>query len=357
MADPPPSSLPNPGHFGLDSTQAYGHLGIQFNQAEAYGPEERAWGLDNALQGLIQVHAYRLAGRLGAAAFFSQTPSSGTGSGTRLTRGHLRVGEASLRWRFGGTEADDGIQIGLTPLQGNADAILFGNYLARYSPYPTVEARKPAAWDSLGTLAPRVEGIRLALGSGAGPVRAESWIVKDQDENEVDAKFSLLVFLAGRAPRKVEWGLGLSAYRAFSMPPSHSIDQPGKSCSTPCDSSGILIVDSIQADTVKIPAMHTPILISARTSVDIAALFAADAPEGRYGGLFAEAALLGWENNSFYAPDRSRRIAWTMGARLPTFGLLDLCMVQGEWRIKTETVYVLSILTGIPIPGFPPAAP
>jgi hypothetical protein len=73
-------------------------------------------------------------------------------------------------------------------------------------------------------------------------------------------------------------------------------------------------------------------MLAARAALDFASLLCGGAPPGRYGGIFAEAALLGWKDIPLIAPDRAGRTVWTMGARLPTFGWLDICTLQGEWH-------------------------
>src|SRR5690606_8416685 len=46
--------------------------------------------------------------------------------------------------------------------------------------------------------------------------------------------------------------------------------------------------------------------------------------------LFAEAALLGWENQPYFYEDRAERVPVMVGAHLPTLRLLDRLTVQAE---------------------------
>ena len=70
--------------------------------------------------------------------------------------------------------------------------------------------------------------------------------------------------------------------------------------------------------------------LMARAALDLGFLL----PEGRKGAddlrLFAEAAVLGLENQPFYYDKLSQRVPVMFGLNVPTFGLLDLLSVQGE---------------------------
>jgi hypothetical protein len=62
--------------------------------------------------------------------------------------------------------------------------------------------------------------------------------------------------------------------------------------------------------------------------------------------LFAEAAVLGLKDYDFYYPDISRRIPIMFGMNAPTFGLLDLLSVQGEyynalWTNNIDAIFEL----------------
>jgi hypothetical protein len=291
---------------------------------------------NTALQGLAQAHAYRLVARLGVASRYPNPSQARRGEASdgshRIVYYETGLSEASLRLRLGPPDADEGIQIGLMPLQGNSDATLYGNYLARYQPYPMLEARALEAWDSLGALAPQVAGVRLALGRNGGPVRAEGWLVRDGED------FSWLAFLSGRAPRKIGWGLGVSGHRVFSL--RDNLSTPANSRTYRDSSGGVFIEDGDSSSTDTIYFLtYSGLLLSARASVDFASLFGSDTPEGRYGGLFAEAALLGWKEFPIYYPDRWSRFTWTAGTRIPTFGWLDACVAQVEWRRATEDIF------------------
>jgi hypothetical protein len=346
--DPPAES-----RFGFDSTNAYAHAALEMDYQEDPEPasfHSRSVWMDanTAIQGLIQAHAYRLVVRLGAASRFPNRTEAGrygpSETSGRIVYSETGLTEASLRLRFGPSDANDGIQIGLMPLQGNPDAILYGNYLARYQPYPLFEGRELGAWDSLGALAPRVAGIRLALGRSDGPARAEGWLVRDEEF------YSWLAFLSGRAPRKVEWGLGVSGHRAFTL--RNNLVSPGKNLpiGDTSGAGGFIEQDSLSTSTDTVTYTLSSLLFSARASLDFASLFGSDAP-GRYGGVFAEAALLGSMEVPEKLSDRWRRLSWTAGTRIPTFGWLDACVVQVEWRRDPADVFYYGLGNGSWLPA------
>jgi hypothetical protein len=359
---PAPGVPPSEPRFGIDSTNAYAHGALEMDYQE--DPESASFhsrsvwmDANTAIQGLIQAHAYRLVVRLGAASRFPNRTEAGrygpSETSGRIVYSETGLTEASLRLRFGPSDANDGIQFGLMPLQGNPDAILYGNYLARYQPNPLFEGRELGAWDSLGALAPRVAGIRLALGRSDGPVRAEGWLVRDEEY------YSWLAFLSGRAPRKVEWGLGVSGHRAFTFQ-DHLVTTSGKTLPIRDSPWGgpFIETDTLPSSADTVTYTFSSLLFSARASLDFASLFGSDAP-GRYGGVFAEAALLGSHEVPEKLSDRWRRLSWTAGTRIPTFGWLDACVFQVEWRRDPADVFYYGLGNGswIPVGAYRPPRP
>lgn len=344
-----PSS--SPPAFGLDSAKAYAHAGIEGFSAEGTaGAHQRTMALlyNTAAQGLLQAHAYRLEARLGAGSAFPKGWSSAidgtSGSSAWASPYTTGLGEASLRLRWGPPEADEGIQVGLMPLQGNPDAVLYGNYLARHGPYLSGGRRRLEAWDSLGTLTPRVSGLRLAWGPVGGLLRGEGWVARDGED------WNWLAFLSGRAPRSIDWGLGASGMLTSA---ADVLLAPGKGIANGDTSrGGFILDDSLPAPADTVTYSLVTFLLSARAALDLASLLGADMPQGRYGGVFVEAALLGWKDVPYYFPDRASRLTWTAGMRVPAFGWLDVCVAQAEWRREPEDSH--AIFTGSWIPANSP---
>jgi hypothetical protein len=71
--------------------------------------------------------------------------------------------------------------------------------------------------------------------------------------------------------------------------------------------------------------------LMARAAFDFGFLLPADLKGPEDLRIYAEAAVLGWENQGFFYEDRTRRIPVMAGINLPAFKLLDLLSVQAEY--------------------------
>jgi hypothetical protein len=165
----PCAGSPDGARFGLGA-EAYAHAGVE---GALYRPDRSSfpsWDRQIASQILLQARAYRFITRFGLAFEIARPDlahSGKEGRAARMASGlDMEIGEISFRLGFGAADADDGIAAGWMPMQENPDAVLFGDYLARYYPYPFPdhERRPLRSRDSLGALGPRVAGVRLALG-------------------------------------------------------------------------------------------------------------------------------------------------------------------------------------------------
>ena len=108
------------------------------------------------------------------------------------------------------------------------------------------------------------------------------------------------------------------------------------------------IASSNPLDTVKLGYWNKRGLkLMARAAVDLGFLLPEKARGPEDLRLFAEAAVLGWENQGFFYENRSQRIPVMFGINLPTFTLLDLLSVQGEYyaaRFDNTQSYTTSSL-------------
>jgi hypothetical protein len=71
--------------------------------------------------------------------------------------------------------------------------------------------------------------------------------------------------------------------------------------------------------------------LMARASLDLGFLLPEESRNPGDLRCFAEAALLGWENQPYFFEDRSRRMPVMIGMNVPTFRLLDLLSIQAEY--------------------------
>jgi hypothetical protein len=121
-----------------------------------------------------------------------------------------------------------------------------------------------------------------------------------------------------------------------------------------------IYVDNATGDTLR-PSVETPLTFKAielmgRFSLNLGALFGMEESSGPF-KVFAEAALLGVENQPYYFEDRSERIPVMVGADIPTFKLLDLLSVQMEYFKNSWPDNNFNVFhDGLPAPTLPPTS-
>jgi hypothetical protein len=341
MATSPPADAPERrSPTGFEEAAGYFHLGHEryFHEEEPLDGPEFGWGM--TWQARAQARLYRVQAGLALGLDFrweGRKSGSDKSNGASYGAGY-GIREAWLRFPF--RCGNGGIQAGRMILQDNPDAVLFGNYLALHDPLRDLRPITARLIDSLGVVTARELGARLAIGAQDALLRGEVWIVREPAERIVseDDDFSVLGFLSGSAPYGLAWGLGLGGYRVLPR------------------RSAILSTLSERNDGKLDTAEYTlrEFLVSLRLSLDWVGMMGADAPAGRYGALFAEAAVLGVEGKPYSDPRMGRRLAWTTGARLPVSGWLDACVIQAEWqpmRRRAGAYWAYSTDTSQRLPG------
>ncbi len=239
-----------------------------------------------------------------------------------LARGGFGLRELNLSVPFGDSGSGSRIQLGVIPVRPGEEPDLFGDYVARYEPYPGLMLKYPWSFDSLGAMEKPNVGLRAALGGAGDPVRAEFLALWERRDD-----FSFLGYLEGTLPSGFGWGLGMGWRHAVAGEAASQYEDEMIWAET---ESGYLPIDSARnagltsSDSGGITASGW--VLSARLRWIRTA-----EPVGRFGA-FGEAALLGVANQPLYYEDRWRRIAATVGAYLPTGGLLQICLIQTEWR-------------------------
>jgi hypothetical protein len=240
---------------------------------------------------------------------------------SRLGQGGAAVHELNLKIPFGDSGSGSQIQIGAFPIRPGKDPDLFGNYLARYEPYPGVIPYYPWSSDSLGSTQSPGAGLRAALGLPGAGLRPEFLALWDRGD------VSFLAYLDGALPNGFDWEMGLGWRNALASESRRKRENYLVWAET---DSGYLPIDYAReaglayTDSGGITA--TGWNLSARLSWT-----RNDEAMGRFGA-FGEAGLLGIANQPLYYEDRWRRVAATLGAYLPTWGLFQICLIQAEWR-------------------------
>jgi hypothetical protein len=222
------------------------------------------------------------------------------------------------------------LQAGRLRLRTDPEAVFFGEYLLRYGAYPGYEERTAPPWDSLGSVAPRIDAVRLALGGPGSRLRSDWLLLVDSSDLKGNRDFSPALFLDATLPRGFSIGAGVELLRWFSTA-YDGLKSPGEDIRsrTPLPNSGDTVPES-QVDTITFSNTRSGTLVSLRAGLDVRALAGSDPGGWSDARVFAEVALLGWANQAVLYRDRLRRVAFTLGAHAPTHGLLDDLCLQAE---------------------------
>ena len=321
--------------------------------------EEGIGGLGNA-----QWHYHRLEARVGLGGSYyiptayARGTQRGYGYNSYRRDGGLWLPELNLRLRLGAPGGSEGIRLGGFPLRSHKEPALFGDYLIRYNAYPGYLQRNSGDWDSLGSLAPVVMGLRVQTGAADTPVRTDFLLLRETGAGSM-RDYSLLGFLSGTLLPGLDWTVGCEFYRAFSLGPRLVAPRSGSNGYVATD-SGYVPLYVIERDTVAQSRQDTGYytsagtLFSIRAGMDLGKITGAGAGAFGGAGVFAEAALLGWKNQPLIYEDRLRRTVWTVGARLPAPGWLDVILVQAEWHPEAYHPSRQAVIAGWTETALPP---
>ena len=264
----------------------------------------------------------------------------------RAMRSEFRLGQTAARRDFSASAWDPRfLELGYLRYKYNRDARNLGEYLHRSGTYPGIvtttdgfQLMDNALYESVGA------HMRYSLGDGlivnditlfAEPLMSP---IGDLTPGyELSLNTSIL-----------QVGLGAAFNRLISWRPSRlSPKTPDNTIAIVTD----VVSDSAgKPDTVAISGrldgiasiapIDTAIMgywnkrgikLMARAALDLGFLLPAGLKGPEDLRVFSEIAVLGWENQGFFYEKRSQRIPIMAGINLPTFTLLDLLSVQGEY--------------------------
>ncbi|MEO7426153.1 MAG: hypothetical protein ABI036_13275 [Fibrobacteria bacterium] len=313
------------------------------------------------------------------------------------------IAEASTQYDF---NSDLTLKFGYFGYKYNPDASNLGEYLLRSEAYPTLLANGSGnGWVWLGNEYKNL-GVKLSWDMLGGALRNDFLIFSDFYSNPVfDMSPSYVAtFKIGKA---LELGAGVNFRHFIPIKPSATtpkadkstyVEIPGFPAYPAIDSTqgafagGTLkamknqvtqfteadaataVVSAVKdaegktvyvradnGDTLR-PSVETPLTFKAielmgRFSLNLGSLFGMEEAATGPFKVFAEAALLGVQNQPYYFDKRSERIPIMMGVNIPAFGLLDLVSVQAEyfknpWPDNNFNVFH----DGLPVPDLPPTA-
>jgi len=315
------------------------------------------------------------------------------------------IAEASTQYDF---NSDLTLKFGYFGYKYNPDATNLGEYLLRSEAYPTLLANGSGnGWVWLGNEYKNL-GVKLTWDMLGGALRNDFLVFSDFYSNPVfDMSPSYVAtFKIGKA---LELGAGVNLRHFIPIKPSATTPRADKSTYVEIpkfpafpaldstqgafaggtlkamknqvtqflDSTGAPLVsvqEDAQGKTIYVKDNHDgtfdtltanvetrltfkAIELMGRFSLNLGSLFGMEEAASGPFKIFAEAALLGVENQPYYFENRSERIPIMMGINIPTFKVLDLVSVQAEyfkspWPDNNFNVFH----DGLPVPDLPPTA-
>lgn len=274
---------------------------------------------------------------------FNTSPSEPV---NRTMRSEFRLGQTAARRDFSSSAWDPRfLELGYLRYKYNRDARNLGEYLHRSGTYPGIvtttdgfQLMDNALYESVGA------HLRYSLGDGLIvndlTLFAETEMAPIGDLTpayEISLNTSVLQIGVGAAFNR------LIAWRPSRLQPKTPDNTFARVTDVVADSAGVkdTVVISGRLDGIAAFApLDTAIVdywkkgglkLMARAALDLGFLL----PDGLKGPedlrIFGEIAVLGWENQGFFYEKRSERMPIMAGINIPTFTLLDLLSVQGEY--------------------------
>lgn len=266
----------------------------------------------------------------------------------RTLRVDPRVSSARMRFDFAGDDSAAFLEAGFFPYKYNPDAQNLGEYLYRSGTYPGVvvttngyQLIDHAAYDAFG--------LHLRYEMAGGLIRhdvnlfIEEFVLPINDMTPgYELSLNTSIFQAG---------IGAAYNRGISFQPSATRPASPENSYVEVDSSGasgafrgpyllapVKIKNAVRTgdtSTIKYRITHRwtqrGTKLMARAALDLGFLLPDALRSPGDLRLFAEAAMLGVENQPFYYENRGQRIPVMFGMNVPTFGALDLLSIQGEY--------------------------
>lgn len=264
--------------------------------------------------------------------------------GTRTVRVEPHISILKAQWEFGAGKERSFIEFGFIPYKYNRDARNLGEYLYRSGTYPG-DIVTTDGYQFMDHAYFDAYGIHSRLKSLDGLITHDLNLFSEafiEPIGDITPAYEL-----GIKTSRFEIGAGAAYNRGISYRPSKS---------RPMDENNLYI--EVQADTTKgyayykgpflgapsevrdDPAKPYAVLhrwtqrglkLMARASVDLGDLLPEDLSSPEDLRIYGELAVLGLENQPYYYDTLSQRIPVMMGINLPTFKLLELLSVQGEY--------------------------
>jgi hypothetical protein len=289
---------------------------------------EDAWEVSAGLMGVL---------------WWPYTPEPGP-PGSRNVRVEPRLSVLKGRWNFGAQESRSFLEFGYFPYKYNRDAWNLGEYLHRSGTYPGnvvtsdgYQFMDHAAYDAYGAHA--------RFSSFSGMVLHDLTLFSEPSVDPI-GDLTPAYEISFNLPL-VQLGAGAAYYRGFSYQPSQTRpdEEANRYIEVTADPvSGRAYYKGpwegapigIREDTTKPYRLlsrwnHQGVKLMARAAVDLGGLIPEHMRSPEDLRVYAEAAVLGVEDQPYYYEKIAQRIPIMLGVNVPTFGLLDLLALQAEY--------------------------
>lgn len=237
------------------------------------------------------------------------------------------------------------LQAGYFPYKYNPDASNLGEYLLRSGAYPGYISN--GGWNLMGN-AYMMQGVRLNMALWGGKFQSEFLLPMERDLPP-NGDLSPTYIGTVTPVRGFEIGGGVTCNHCLAVRPSRTSPEigPDQDFSTYGFGSGYVIENPAFNPAAEPTAYggsnpryvfdstnfysFQGIKVMARTSFDPKAFIEIPMMGPNDLKIFAEIAVLGWENRPFYYEKRSERMPVMFGINIPTFRALDILSFQMEY--------------------------
>jgi hypothetical protein len=303
--------------------------------------------------------------------FYTVFPDVRGNAGSQGVKFGPGITQAQAAYKFGDVEKPSAIlRVGFFPYKYNPDAKNLGEYLLRSMPYPSFTTT--GSWSITDAAFVRAQGIQATFFNFDGKLKHDFLLTSERDFRptgdftpsylteftagpfQIGAGISLFHFLPLDGDRLKSRSMGEYSVYHYDAFPAFTVNiTPGTfddTLATPvvheAGASLTLLssdlealrnehpelagaIDSLPRDTVEYTTKG--IKLMARASFDIQKIVPLSFLGPQDLKIYAEAALLGVENQPGYWEKRSERVPFMVGINLPTFKKLDVLSFEMEY--------------------------
>jgi hypothetical protein len=262
---------------------------------------------------------------------------------TRLVKFGPGIRQAQLTYHIGDIDRPWlDIQAGYFPFKYNPEASNLGEYLLRSGTYPGFLIT--GGWNIVNSAVYMAQGLNVAANLWDGRFKANLLMPMERDNPPMHS-ISPTLIASVKPMDLIELGAGVTYNHGISVKPSK--ETPKGSAAGIGPTTAIIKEvrgDSVIRDTTQFYTFQG-VKVMGRATLDPKALMPGvdifSPPDLK---LFAEFAILGVKDYPFYYDNIKNRIPIMFGMNLPTFKILDLLSVQGEFydhkfKNNIEAVY------------------